>query len=188
MSNATAPSILGLLTWGPMTGYQLKCAIEDSIGNFWSESFGQIYPELRRLEEAGFVKSESEDEKSPRAKKRYQITDGGRAELSRWLSQPPRQRPPRNELLLKIFFARHGDLNDILDHVEDALSAYKRKLAYLQERERSLKAGSEDYPSLPFWLITIRNGISSYAANIAWCEQTIAELQRLNQQSAIDQS
>ena len=186
MSNATAPSILGLLTWGPMSGYQLKCAIEDSIGNFWSESFGQIYPELRRLEELGFVKSESKDEKSPRAKKRHRITEAGRVELNRWLSQSPRQRPPRNELLLKIFFAHHGDLNDILNHVEDALSAYKKKLAYLKERESSLKAEYEEYPSLPFWLITIRNGISSNAANIAWCEQAIVELQRLKEQSVID--
>jgi len=57
----TIYAVLGFLTVRPMSGYDIKKAVEVSIANFWTESYGQIYPVLKRLTEQGLVeKSDTE--------------------------------------------------------------------------------------------------------------------------------
>ena len=46
-------ALLGLLYQRPRSGYDLKQAVDRSIRHFWAASYGQIYPELARLEAAG---------------------------------------------------------------------------------------------------------------------------------------
>ena len=78
----TTDALLGMLTMGETSGYELKQRIEWSIGNFWSESYGQIYLTLKRLEREGLVVS------SPGGRagqKIYAITEPGRAHLAEWL-------------------------------------------------------------------------------------------------------
>ena len=53
----TARVILGLLAWQPQTGYEIKQVTDRSTRFFWGASYGQIYPELRRLEAAGLVRA-----------------------------------------------------------------------------------------------------------------------------------
>ncbi len=179
MSNGTAPSILGLLTWWPMTGYEIKSAIEDSVGNFWSESFGQIYPELRRLQEAGLVQSEAEGGENTRSKRRYAITDAGREELRRWLAETPHERPLRNELLLKIFFGLRSSPRELISHVETARDGYAKRLSHIRAKKERITVAQAKNPHLPFWLITMRNGIAQYEALLTWCDQTIEDLERI---------
>ena len=54
-SSSTSEALLGLLTIEPMSGYDLGLVIRDSIGHFWNESYGQIYPNLKRLAAEGLV-------------------------------------------------------------------------------------------------------------------------------------
>ena len=56
----TARVILGMLKLGVRTGYDIKKAIDFSTQFFWSASYGQIYPELKRLREAGLVRARSQ--------------------------------------------------------------------------------------------------------------------------------
>src|SRR6267378_1332508 len=44
---ATPNALLGLLSLGSMSGYDIRQLISQSIGHFWSESYGQIYPGLK---------------------------------------------------------------------------------------------------------------------------------------------
>ena len=53
----TARVILGFLFLGEETGYDIKQVTDRSTRYFWGASYGQIYPELRRLEAAGLVRS-----------------------------------------------------------------------------------------------------------------------------------
>ena len=54
-SSSSQEVLLGLLTVEPMSGYDLGQSIRTSIGFFWNESYGQIYPTLKRLAAAGLV-------------------------------------------------------------------------------------------------------------------------------------
>ena len=102
----TARVILGLIRLGARTGYDIKQTIEVSTRFFWNASYGQIYPELRRLEEAGLVESEP-DPGSGRKRTLYSLTAAGEQSLHAWLTGPGDMFDMRDEALLKLFF---GDL------------------------------------------------------------------------------
>ena len=78
----TARVILGLLAWRPRTGYEIKQVTDQSTRFFWGASYGQIYPELRRLEADGLV--ESREEPRGRVPRRvYSLTKAGRRRARR---------------------------------------------------------------------------------------------------------
>ena len=66
--NKTRFAVLGLLSIRPMSGYDLKHTIEASTRNFWNESYGQIYPALRALADAGLVMRQPEPKSAKKAK------------------------------------------------------------------------------------------------------------------------
>ena len=55
----TAKVVLGMIALGERTGYDIKRTVEKSTAFFWGASYGQIYPELERLERAGLVKGKA---------------------------------------------------------------------------------------------------------------------------------
>ncbi len=103
----TAYVILGTLGWRPMSGYEIKSIVDKSTRFFWAASYGQIYPELRRLAAAGLIEGKA----SPQGGRRrnvYRLTPAGRKELRAWLDAEPEVFELRDEALLKLFFADAG--------------------------------------------------------------------------------
>lgn len=47
--------ILGLLNYHDMTGYEIMQTFRDSLRFFWSAQTSQIYRELQKLDEKGWV-------------------------------------------------------------------------------------------------------------------------------------
>ena len=56
----TARVILGFLGFEPMSGYEIKAFVDNSTRFFWAASYGQIYPALKRLAEAGLIEGEDQ--------------------------------------------------------------------------------------------------------------------------------
>src|ERR687897_3378928 len=81
----TAYFILGMLSWRPMSGYDIKSLADHSTRFFWAISYGQIYPELRRLSEAGLV--EADEAEGGRRRTAYRLTAAGRKALRGWLAE-----------------------------------------------------------------------------------------------------
>jgi DNA-binding PadR family transcriptional regulator len=101
----TARVILGMLRFGSRTGYEIKQKIEISTRFFWGASYGQIYPELKRLERLGLVAAEA-DPRGGVKRTAYELTPAGEDALHSWLADPGAQLfEMRDEALLKIFFA-----------------------------------------------------------------------------------
>lgn len=82
-------AILGFLSWKPMSGYELKKLFGDALSFHWSGNNNQIYGSLLELHRAGLVSVEVLQQEKLPAKKRYMITDEGRAELRKWLLSEP---------------------------------------------------------------------------------------------------
>ena len=96
-----------MLRFGSRTGYDIKQKIEISTRFFWGASYGQIYPELKRLERAGLVEAEA-DPRGGVKRTAYKLTEAGESALHEWLADPSDLLfEMRDEALLKIFF---GDL------------------------------------------------------------------------------
>ena len=53
--NKTQYAILGFLSFEPMSGYDIQKLAKESIGYFWQEGYGQIYPVLKKLLAHGLV-------------------------------------------------------------------------------------------------------------------------------------
>lgn len=79
-------AVLGILSLGPHTGYDIKQHMEQSTSYFWNENYGQIYPSLAELLDRKDIAVEVIRQKGKPDKKLYSITDQGRQTLSDWLS------------------------------------------------------------------------------------------------------
>src|SRR3954468_8606254 len=101
----TARLVLGMLRLGRHNGYEIKQLADVSARFFWSVSYGQLYPELKRLEEAGLVTGEDEPSGN-RRRRSYRLTDDGELALDAWLTGPEELSVGvRDEGLLKLFFS-----------------------------------------------------------------------------------
>ncbi|MBE1465810.1 DNA-binding PadR family transcriptional regulator [Kibdelosporangium phytohabitans] len=110
--NATSYVVLGMLSFGPATSYQLKQRVGRTIGNFWAFAHSQLYDEPARLAAAGLVTRTTEE--GGRRKRTYEITDEGREALAEWLAEPTlEQTEVRDTGLLKLFFCVGASPEDI---------------------------------------------------------------------------
>lgn len=170
--------LLGLLTIGPMSGYDLGQAIRASVGFFWNESYGQIYPNLKNLAAEGLVTSKTHRQKGKPDRHIYTITKKGRERLAAWLAVAPQPEIPRNELLLKLFFGAQIPAEIHIGYVE-AMVERERKLV-----QKFIEAGKavsvqEQYPDTPYWKMTARFGQLELKAHLLWGEETLAELRKI---------
>jgi len=178
-TRSTPYAVLGMLSLAPMSGYDIRKEAETSIGYFWSESFGQIYPALRELSAQGFIRRRAGRRGGNRERHVYEITERGREALAAWRAEPPRDPPFRNELLLKLFF---GGREPVVHEIEWIDRNLARELEALHEfariREQVMKE-QRDHPSLPFWLMTLSYGEHRSRSLIRWCRETRRALKAL---------
>jgi PadR family transcriptional regulator AphA len=155
--------ILGALRNGPKSGYEIKQLVDKATRFFWAASYGQIYPELRRLKEQGLI--EALDEPSGgRRRVRFRLTRSGRGKLVRWLRDPAAGYELRDEGLLKLFFADALVPGDALELVR----AFKRERKAILDKLRKIEIepgkGQGAFP-----LIVLSYGIEFHEWVIRWC-------------------
>ncbi len=116
--NKTKYALLGLLAYAALSGYDIRRIYARSLGNFWSESYGHIYPILKRLEDEGLATRDVRHHAGRPDRHVYTISDRGRDELQRWLAQPPEPHKERVELLLKLFHGWETGPAPMIAHVK----------------------------------------------------------------------
>jgi len=167
----TARVILGMLRLGAQTGYDIKRAIDHSTRFFWSASYGQIYPELNRLEERGLVEGRP-DPRGGVKRTSYTLTKAGEQALQGWLTDRESYTfELRDEGLLRFFF---GDLL-ARDDVVANLRARQAFCDYVLEHFRSFEPDArtgfiEDTQRYPY--LALEYGIEFMEWMRAWCERT----------------
>jgi PadR family transcriptional regulator, regulatory protein AphA len=102
--SATGKVLLGMLAARPRSGYEIKQLVDSSARFFWAASYGQIYPELKKLETTGLITG---DDSSTGARQRttFRLTADGKRAAREWIAEPPEVLETRDEGLLKLFFA-----------------------------------------------------------------------------------
>ena len=172
-------AILGMLSIRPMSGYDIKKAIEGSVNYFWTESYGQIYPMLKHLVGQRLVTKTIKKQTGKPDRHVYALTGRGRRELRTWLIGQVTPTVERNELLLKLFFGEESSIPINVEHVEQ----YRRMQAARHEEckaiESRIKSKSVPSPDAPYWLMTVRHGIKVAQARLDWCDETLARLKKM---------
>jgi DNA-binding PadR family transcriptional regulator len=171
--------LLGLLAIQPMSGYDLGQTIRGSVGHFWNESYGQIYPNLKALARDGFVSAKTERQKSKPDRNIYSITKKGQERLANWLAVPPQPEIPRNELLLKIFFGVQTSPEILIGYMERMLKNERAVLQELTRIEKEVLSQNQQFPDVPYWQMAARFGQFELEAHVRWAEETLAELNRI---------
>jgi DNA-binding PadR family transcriptional regulator len=172
--SATAYVILGMVSREPRSGYEIKALVDETTRFFWAASYGQIYPELKRLSEAGLVEGRDEP-RGERKRTVYAITADGEDELKDWLRRPPETFEMREEGLLKLFFA------GVLPREEAAriLRAMREYRLELAERLRDIEPKAQekdDAAGDPYPLMVLRGGIEFNEWFADWCQRMEASL------------
>jgi PadR family transcriptional regulator AphA len=164
--------LIGLLAReGPQTGYQLTKAFDRSVNYVWNALPGQIYPELARLVEAGFIRQAGS---GPRGAKRYEATQDGLAELRRWITEEEPTRAVRNDTLLRVFFAYLLDSAETEALLQREVDFYR---SYLARLESFLDEPATTPSERASWL-TVDAGIRLTRSRIEWAENALEEVRR----------
>jgi PadR family transcriptional regulator AphA len=164
-------AVLGLLAQRPRSGYDLKRAVDRTIRHFWAASYGQIYPELRRLEEAGWIEA-TERENGARGRREYAITPEGRRALHEWLHGFDTRIELRDESLLRLYFGDELPVEDAIGLLRARREGYRGMLAYLGSLDDD--SGVSDPPFLD---LVYRWGIDHCEWGIDWCTRELERLQ-----------
>jgi DNA-binding PadR family transcriptional regulator len=163
--------LIGLLAReGPLTGYELTKAFDRSVNFLWHAVPGQIYPELSRLADAGFIRQTSI---GPRGAKRFEATEEGIAELRRWITDVEPARGIRNETLLRVFFTYLVDPADAEALLRREADEYRRRLAILERFAAEPPAAK---PSERASVLTVDAGIRTNRALVEWAEAAIDQI------------
>lgn len=167
--------ILGLLSHEALTGYEIKKRMDTTLHSFWGASYGSIYPTLNGLMKRGLA-IQHMDASTKRQKIRYAITPQGHAYVKDWLKQPATIHEVRYEMLLKIFFGAELGAEQALKHIRAFQEDIQQELTALRAMEDILKACLQEDKAHSYYLLTVRFGIQTYQAYLAWCEEATSFL------------
>lgn len=176
-TNRTRYTVLGCLSFEPMSGYDIKGFIDGTISHFWSESYGQLYPTLKALEEEGKIVGHEEPGEGGPSRIVYRITDAGREELAQWLREPAQPVTARDEHSLKIFFGHLVGTEATLAHVRRLRDRARAALDHYTRVEARLE--NADLEWVPYRLAVLHGGIRHSEMVLEWCDETEAALREV---------
>jgi DNA-binding PadR family transcriptional regulator len=153
-----------------MSGYELAKRFEASVGSTWSAGHSQIYPELNRLADEGFV---DPGEPGPRGRKTYTITGDGLAAVRAWLARTEPDRTVRDEAALRTYFLWLMEPAAARAHVEDELTSAQETLDALRGTAALRRPAT---PAERSQRIALEAGLRWAQARADWAEWALARL------------
>lgn len=175
--------LLGVLSYQPLTGYQIKQFMDNAAGHFWHAQMSQIYRTLDALEKDDAITSTIQPQEIRPDRRVYEITQAGMDDLIAWLSEPMTTiAQNKDELMIRMYFAANVDRSVVLAqlHVQRALHQKQLHL-YRNEIPQMIREGSQQNPHLAkdaiMWDITRRNGELLEEAYLRWLDETIERIE-----------
>jgi len=170
-------AILGILSFKPLTGYDLKKIIQDSPFMYWSGNNNQIYKSLLELHDEGFVTSEVQHQESSPSKKIYTITKEGLAELKEWILASPEPPEFKKTFLIQLAWADLLSTEEINTLLSDYENQVKMQILLLKESARREGfAPDRSSREKKLWNLIHDNLISSYENELVWVQKARREL------------
>jgi DNA-binding PadR family transcriptional regulator len=161
--------VLGLLSEGPLHGYEVKNRFEAMLGGTWDVNIGQIYTTLQRLDRDGLVRPVGP--RGDRGKQTYELSPAGGHALEKWLEDPDSGPQTLHEdIHVKLLLAAriaNGDLSALLSRQKRAYLQRLRDLNRLEERAR--RDGRIDLVRL------VRGALLHTEADLKWIDELSSE-------------
>lgn len=165
-------AILGFITRTAHSGYDIKQLTDLSTSFFFAASYGQIYPELKKLEAAGYATSKSTPQ-GKRERTEYLATPAGIAALEAWINEQIVSFDLRDEGLLRLFFADNVSEGEQLALLKTIHADRLKMLRTLEGIKESI--GDEMMPTTK---MVLDWGIGFGQFYVDWCQRHIAALEK----------
>lgn len=173
--------ILGLLNYGDMSGYEIREVFKASLNYFWTAQTSQIYRELDVLEKNGWIEKRIVEQSGKPNKNICSITEQGRKELLRWLSEPMGM-DIRSQTLMKTFFMGELPIANSLSFFKELNKEYLAGINNLQQASDSISLFQEvisDKKNALFWQMTLDFGKRYMQMYLDWSESCIHLLENM---------
>ncbi|MEJ2598908.1 MAG: PadR family transcriptional regulator [Anaerolineales bacterium] len=170
-------AILGLLSWQPLSGYDLKKIISESRVFYWSGNNNQIYRALIRLHDDGLVTRQVHLQESLPAKKIYSITQPGLDRLRQWVLSTMELPEFRSTFLIQLAWADQltaAELDALLGRYEAEIDLQLRMLSAQSGRPES--APNRTPREAFLWEKISENQLSTYRNELDWVRSLRQEL------------
>ncbi|OPY68044.1 MAG: hypothetical protein A4E57_01970 [Syntrophorhabdaceae bacterium PtaU1.Bin034] len=181
-------ALLGLINYKPATGYELKARFEQSVHFFWNAGLPQIYRSLNEMKLKGWLSLTVQHQDGRPSRKVYSLTQSGREELLRWLSEPGEMSESRHQLMIKVFFGNQSGMDSLADHIKGwrdhhlaMVRTYETNASSLLERYAALVGSPGDAFC---WGLTLDYGKRHAQMVVEWCDQALKEIEGLQQRGA----
>ena len=187
-------ALLAILRVGPLSGYDLQKQFSQSVGHVWHAPDSQIYPELRKMEQAGLIEGEEQARGERGTRRIYHVTDAGEQAFAEWMAAPLDYQRVRDPAHLRAayleattpeaareFLERHievwrgelaqweGELTHI-EHLSNPMLVRRLEVLPDDDRERTIEFKRFAYEGL----------VERARIEIAWAERGLALVDRLD--------
>jgi DNA-binding PadR family transcriptional regulator len=171
----TAWAVLGVLAFpGERSGYEIKSWADRSLRFFyWSPALSQVYRELRRLEDIGYVTATLAPQDELRNKRLYRITDTGRAALKAWAARSPASPPVmKHGVMLRVWLGHLLGPDELravlLDHITWAEK--------MRAEASALETSAHEQGQWPYPELALRWSWRFYESEAHLARQLLADL------------
>ncbi len=179
-------AIMTALIDDDMSGLELAKSFEASLGLFWRATHQQIYQELHKLADKGWLNKREVSQRGKPNKIVYGLTRMGRDALSDWVYSQSKVQPVKDDLMIKLYNLSTGNVSHLIAEIDSRREQTMQKL-YLYEKIR--RAHYDQPQELPVrrqgvylaLLAAIRQGEQM----LQWCDESRRLLARLEAQSGL---
>lgn len=181
--------ILGLLNYGSMTGYDITLTFKNSLSYFWTAQTSQIYRELQTLKKNGWATDETVEQSGKPDKKVFTITESGRTELNRWLTDDKTEFAMRSPLLMKTFFRGERSLDENIEYFNKLHEDCKNFISVMQSSPSKIDLYSDvikDPMKALYWKMTMEYGLMYEQMYLSWIEKCKKELEEIKNEYFTD--
>ncbi len=184
-------AILGLLSYEPMSGYDIKSFMDNSISFFWSAQLSQIYRDLGSLEDKGYVFFQIEPQEGRPDRKVYHITAEGEQAFHQWMEKFPRSLTSavRDEFAVRIFFGSRISKEELSFQLRRFIKEQQAEIVSLAHVKKVIENYSRT-KSTPedefYWTLLWKRSSRVTDVLIQWAEETIQELDNYDKKARLD--
>jgi DNA-binding PadR family transcriptional regulator len=166
-------AILGLLSFKPMTGYDIKKVMQSSLLFHWSGNNSQIYRTLAEMQAEGLITAEILYGAALPAKKKYSLTEQGRHELSDLSRAFPELPEIRKPFLMQLVFGQDWSRQEL----ETLLEQYEGEIRGVLLTVDDIGFPETDHPlQSTIRDLTIANIRQVYENELAWVDRVCREV------------
>jgi DNA-binding PadR family transcriptional regulator len=171
---ALSHAIMTALIDDDMSGYELAKSFDASLGFFWQASHQQIYQDLRKLSEKGWLSKREVSQRGKPNKISYGLTMAGREAMADWVYKTSKVQEGKDDLFVKLYNLSSDNATHMMAEIDERRKQMMQRL-YLYEKIR--RAHYDDPESLPVRrqgvYLALLGGIRNGEQFLQWCDEAL---------------